>query len=320
MIKKINNILTAQEILDRSFKRAKKKIISDKSALYKKKKTIIAQTESFSTNVISIMENYSKNFPSINNLSVFYQEIIDIKLNVDKLRKSLGAVNWASKTCNNIYSKQSRFLKKSGNLEFLKQKQTEIYGRISSVVNQVENDLEFLIKAQKIINTFPEILDIPTIVIAGSPNVGKSSLLRSLSRSKPQIAQYPFTTKELHVGHFIIENKFSENKIQIIDTPGLLDRPLTQKNEIEKLAIAALTHLADIILFIFDVSESCGYLMEDQNKLYLNIKNIFKESKIIVVETKSDIIKSKSKNIKISNKTGEGIDFLKNQIIMNLFE
>ena len=59
MIEKINNILTAQEILDKSFKRAKKKQINDKNILFKKKKTIIAQTESFSTNVIAILENYT---------------------------------------------------------------------------------------------------------------------------------------------------------------------------------------------------------------------------------------------------------------------
>ena len=68
------------------------------------------------------------------------------------------------------------------------------------------------------------------------------------------------------------------------------------------------------------MSESCCYLIEDQNKIFINIKKIFKESKIIIIETKSDIINSKSKNIKISNKTGEGIDFLKTEIIKNLFD
>jgi nucleolar GTP-binding protein len=314
MIQRINNILTAQEILDKSFKRAKKKQINDKNILFKKKKTIIAQTESFSTNIVAILENYTKNFPSINNLSVFYQELIDIKIDVNKLRKSLGAINWASKTCNNIYRKQSYFLKKSGKIDFLKQKQSEIYGRISSVVNQIESDLDFLINAQKIINKFPEINDISTVVIAGSPNVGKSSLLRSLSKSKPKIAQYPFTTKELYVGHMEKIINFTNEKIQLIDTPGLLDRPISKKNEIEKLAIAALAHLADIILFIFDPSETCGYLLEDQNKLFLYIKKLFVKSKIIKIENKSDVIKTNSKNLKISNKTGEGLETLKNEI------
>ena len=243
MIEKIKNILSSQEILDRSFKKAKKKQINDRNALYKKKKTIIAQTESFSMSVSSILDSYTKNFPSINNLSVFYQELIDIKIDVNKLRKSLGAINWASNTCKKIYAKQSYFLKKSGKIEFLKQKQNEIYGRISSVVNQIEKDLIFLIQAQKIINKFPDIVDIPTVVISGFPNVGKSSLLKSLSKSKPKTAQYPFTTKEVSVGHIEKKQNYINNRIQLIDTPGLLDSSISEKNEIEKQAIAALTHL-----------------------------------------------------------------------------
>ena len=315
MIEKIKNISSAQEILDRSFKKANKKQIKDRNVLYKKKKTIIAQTESFSMSVCSILDSYTINFPSINNLSVFYQELIDIKIDVNKLRKSLGAINWASKTCKKIYAKQSYFLKKSGKIEFLKQKQNEIYGRISSVVNQVEKDLTFLIQAQKIINKFPEIVDIPTVVISGFPNVGKSSLLKSLSKSKPKTAQYPFTTKEVYVGHIEKKQNYINNRIQIIDTPGLLDSSISEKNEIEKQAIAALTHLADLIIYIFDFSETCGYLIEDQKKLFTIIENLFKESKIITVENKADIFKSNSKNLKISNKTGEGIESLKKEIL-----
>jgi nucleolar GTP-binding protein len=314
MIKKIRNILSSQEILDKSFKKAKKKQINDRNALYKKKKTIIAQTESFSMSVCSILDKYIENFPSINNLSIFYQELIDIKLDVNSLRKSLGAINWAKKTCNSIYNKQSYHLKKSKNIIFLKQKQNEIYGRISSVIKQIDKDLNFLIKAQRIINNFPDIKDIPTVVISGFPNVGKSSLLKSLSKSKPRIAQYPFTTKEIYVGHIEKKQNYIKKHIQLIDTPGLLDNLLSEKNEIEKQAIAAITHLADLIIYILDLSETCGYLIKDQKKLFINIKNFFDKSKIITIENKSDLFKSNSKNLKISNKTGEGIELLKKEI------
>jgi nucleolar GTP-binding protein len=314
MIKKIKNILSSQEILDKSFKKAKKKQINDKNALYKKKKTIIAQTESFSMSVYSILDNYIKNFPSLNNLPTFYQELIDIKIDINNLRKSLGAINWAKNTCNLIYKKQNIFLKKSNNINFLKQKQNEIYGRISSVINQIEKDLNFLIQAQKIINNFPEILDIPTVVITGFPNVGKSSLLKSLSKSKPRIAQYPFTTKEIYVGHIEKIQKFIKKRIQLIDTPGLLDNLSIENNEIEKQAIAALTHLSDLIIYIFDLSETCGYFVKDQKKLLKDIKKIFDKSKIIVIENKSDLFKSNSTNLKISNKTGDGIESLKKEI------
>ena len=315
MFRKLPVVQTAEEIIDRALKKTNKVQIVDRNALYRKKKTIIAKTKSFSDTVISTLENYVKNFPSINNLSPFYQELIDIKISVDKLKKALGAIDWARKTSQMIYTKQSRSLKKSGNIDFLIKKQQEIYGRISSVVRQINKELEVLIDAQKILRKFPDIQDVPTIVIAGYPNVGKSSLLRCLSSAKPQIAQYPFTTKEIFVGHINKKEKYVTTKIQIIDTPGLLDRPITMKNDIEKQAIAALTHLADIIIFLIDPTETCGYSLDDQLHLLDQLKNMFVDSSFIIIENKSDVNKSDTKNLKISCETKEGIDSLIQKIL-----
>ena len=315
MFRNIPLVLSADKILNKSFKRANKVQITDRNALYKKKKTIISKTESFSNTVISTLEQYVKNFPSINNLPPFYQELIDIKISVDKLRKALGAVDWARKTCQMIYTKQSRSLKKSSKVDFLTFKQQEIYGRISSVVKQIDSELTVLIEAQKILKKFPDIQDLPTVVIAGYPNVGKSSLLRCLSSAKPQIAQYPFTTKEIYVGHIKKKEKYVTTKIQIIDTPGLLDRPITKKNDIEKQAVAALTHLADIIIFLIDPTETCGYSLDEQMHLLDQLKNMFVDSSFIIVENKSDVNKADSKNLKISCETKEGIDSLIQKVL-----
>ena len=317
MFEKLPIVLSAEQLLERSFKKAKKIQKVDRNALYKKKKTIIARTESFTTNVVSNLEQYVKKFPSIDNLSSFYQEIIDIKIDIDKLKKSLGAADWARKTCQMIYSKQSKSLKKSKNIDFLVQKQQEIYGRISSVVKQINKELLFLAEAQNILKEFPEVHDIPTVVIAGYPNVGKSSLLRCLSAAKPKIAQYPFTTKAIHVGHIEIKDKYITKRVQIIDTPGLLDRPVSKKNEIEKQAIAALKHLADIIVFILDPSETSGYSFSDQKHLLSHTKKMFENSKFLVIENKVDQKRTKSKNLKISCETKEGIDKLLEKIYKN---
>ena len=317
MYDKIPNVLTAQQILDRAFKKTKKIQITDRNALYKKKKTIIARIDSFSTTIVFNLEKYVKKFPSIDNLHPFYQELIDIRIDINILKKSLGAVDWARKTIQSIYSKQSKFLKKSRNLDFLIQKQQEIYGRISSIINQIKKELNFLAEAQKIMNKFPDIQEIPTIVIAGYPNVGKSSILTCLSKAKPKIAVYPFTTKEIHVGHLERTVKNIKERFQIIDTPGLLDRPFSERNIIEKQAISALNTLADIIVFVIDPSETCGYSLEEQKNLFENLKVLFNRSIFIVVENKSDL-KMKSLNyLKISSKTREGIDKLKEKIFTN---
>jgi nucleolar GTP-binding protein len=205
-------------------------------------------------------------------------------------------------------------LKKTKNIDFLKKKQQEIYGRISSVVKQIDKHLIFLAQAQNIIKNFPEIHDVPTVVIAGYPNVGKSSILRCLSSAKPKIAQYPFTTKEIHVGHIERKDKYLTKSFQLIDTPGLLDKPFLKRNVIEKQALSALNNLANIIVFVIDASETCGYLLVDQLHLLSQIKKTFIESDFIIVENKTDLKRTTSKRIKISCKTGEGIDVLIDKI------
>jgi nucleolar GTP-binding protein len=315
MFRNIPPILAAKQLLDRSIRRTKKIQIHDRDKRYEIKKIIISRTETFITDLTSQLESYVKNFPSIDKLPLFYQEIIDIKIDTDKLKNSLGAIDWARKTTLMVYSTQSSSLIKSGNVEFLKQKQKEIYGRVSSIVKQVDKNLVFLSNAQKILRTFPDIEDIPTVVIAGYPNVGKSSLIRQLSAAKPEVAQYPFTTKQIYVGHMEKTVRYEKKQYQIIDTPGLLDRPLSERNNIEKQAIAALRHLADLIVFIFDPSETSGYPMSEQTLMLEDIKKLFCDVPFIIVENKVDVQNTGSANRKISCTTGEGIEELRQEIL-----
>lgn len=64
-------------------------------------------------------------------------------------------------------------------------------------------------------------------------------------------------------------------KWQVIDTPGVLDHPLEERNIIEMQAITALAHLRAAILYFIDVSERCGYSIAQQIKLYDSIKPLF---------------------------------------------
>jgi nucleolar GTP-binding protein len=315
MFRNIPKILNSKQLLDRSIRRTKKTQIHDRDKRYEIKKTIIARTEIFITDLTSELESYVKNFPSIDRLPLFYQEIIDIKIDTNKLKKSLGAIDWAKKTILMVYTTQSSSLIKSGKVDFLKQKQKEIYGRVSSIVKQVDKYLVFLADAQKILRSFPDIEDVPTVVIAGYPNVGKSSLIRLLSTAKPEVAQYPFTTKQIYVGHMEKTVRYEKKKYQIIDTPGLLDRPLEERNPIEKQAIAALRHLADLIVFVFDPSGTCGYPMEKQTLMLQNIKKLFNDVPFIIVENKLDVTDSGSNNWKISCSTGRGIEELRQEIL-----
>ena len=83
---------------------------------------------------------------------------------------------------------------------------------------------------------------------------GSRSFIRRVSSSRAQIASYPFTTKGIIVGHRII----GREKIQFVDTPGILDRPAHERNQIEKQALSAMMNISSVVLFILDPSEHCG--------------------------------------------------------------
>jgi nucleolar GTP-binding protein len=78
-------------------------------------------------------------------------------------------------------------------------------------------------------------------------------------------------------------------EFQLIDTPGLLDRPLEKRNKIERKAIAALRHLANAIIFVVDPTTRCGFELEKQANLFKEIAEEFKETKILIVLNKADI-------------------------------
>jgi ribosome-interacting GTPase 1 len=54
-------------------------------------------------------------------------------------------------------------------------------------------------------------------VILGAPNVGKSQLLCRLTRAAPEVAAYPFTTREPHAGMM----DWHDIRVQLIDTPPI---------------------------------------------------------------------------------------------------
>ena len=157
------------------------------------------------------------------------------------------------------------------------------------------------------------------VLLVGDPNVGKSSLLKKLTGADPEIKSYPFTTKGIMVGYL-------EKRAQILDTPGLLDRPEYLRNKIELRAISAIKNIANIIVFVFDVSE-IAYPKEKQLELFNEINNNF-DVKIFACMNKFDAkkldtLKYLEKNITCpmyhtSTVTGVGIEEFKKVLLDNI--
>lgn len=81
------------------------------------------------------------------------------------------------------------------------------------------------------------------VVLVGSPNAGKSRLLRALSNADPEVAEYPFTTRVPQPGMVEYENV----QIQLVDLP-----PVTP--EFAEGWLYAIIRTADAVLLVVDLS------------------------------------------------------------------
>jgi len=148
-----------------------------------------------------------------------------------------------------------------------------------------DDSLKYLEQVRQHMSRLPSID--PTarsLLLCGHPNVGKSSLMNRLTRADVEVQPYAFTTKALYVGHM----DHGYLRWQVIDTPGVLDRPLEERNTIEMQAITALAHLRACALYLVDVSERCGFTLAQQAELFHSVKPLFANKPVMVVANKTD--------------------------------
>jgi len=269
--------LTTEELIDKAFSRA--------ARAGRAKSGIEAQQSMLqtATNIIADnLENLVNQWPDFGRIHPFYYELADALVSVDELRKSLSELTWASRKCREIRSEYQSRLR--GDVDTARKFRKQAFARLASVVEEVEDDLARLADARNVLRKLPEIdPEEPTIVVAGYPNVGKSTFVNEVTNARNETAKYPFTTKQVHVGH--VEDRYI--RYQLVDTPGLLDRPAEDRNEIESQALSALTHLADVVLVFVDASERCGYPLDAQLALRDEVLETFSVP-VLTVCTKAD--------------------------------
>ncbi|WP_292365727.1 MULTISPECIES: NOG1 family protein [unclassified Methanoculleus] len=293
----IPTVPTADEVLDRSLRRA--------AAKKKLKTNVDSANEEFVRAVAKAIHDKLKSvvssFPSFERLSPFYREATDILVSLDRLKRSLGAVTWAADQVWVIGSGYARNMRSGVDTP---SKRRQAVARIASIVHQVEDDLVYLNEARNILRKLPHVNDDDfTVVVAGFPNVGKSSFIRLVSTAEPEIAAYPFTTKGIIVGHREIGKR---DRIQFIDTPGVLERPADERNPIERQAVSAIINTADVVLFVLDASEHCGYSLDDQTRLLEELCRLV-DVPVVTVVNKADI-RGIEGYPAMSTLTGEGVE------------
>ena len=271
----------AEELIDKAFSRA---------ARAGRAKPNLEAQQSMLTIAVNItsdnLENVVTAWPDFDYIDPFYYELADAIVDVDELRQSLSEVMWASRQIEEIGREYQPKLRKT-DPELARKHRKQAFARIADIMNEIEDDLRAVGDARDALKNLPDIRpDEPAIVIAGYPNVGKSSFVNHVTRASNEIAEYPFTTRGVQIGH--VER--DHIRYQLIDTPGLLDRPEEDRNDIEKQAVGAIEHLADTILFFVDASGDCGYPLDVQLELRDSVVHRFAERDIpvLTVCNKSD--------------------------------
>lgn len=101
---------------------------------------------------------------------------------------------------------------------------------------------------------FIEIKSMANVGLIGFPNAGKSTLLRAVSRARPKVAPYPFTTLKPYIG--MVQYGDLE-QLAIADLPGLIEDSHKNKG----LGFQFLKHMerCAALIFVIDASlEGCG--------------------------------------------------------------
>ncbi len=285
----VKPVQTADQYLDAAFRKAREGRVKKEGRLENlvfEKKQEMLKLDIARNYLADMLNRILEDFPSFNHLPLFYNELVKLTLDYSSLKKSLGAVHWAIGKVSMMHKSYISQMAKCEDIKRFRPLREGFYGRISSVIKQIKAELLYLEKCRHVMKNFPDIKEMPTVCIFGFPNVGKSTLLGKLTTSKPEIAAYAFTTKTLNVGYFISKEKSQEKKVQLIDTPGTLNR-MEKMNNIELQAFLAVKHLANALIYIFDLTEP--YPLKDQEELYHRIKKET-DKPIYIYLSKADVL------------------------------
>lgn len=187
-----------------------------------------------------------------------------------------------------------------------------------------------------------ELKTIADVGLVGFPNAGKSTLLRAISRAKPRVAAYPFTTLRPHIGMVQSleegvgrQSTAGTRTISVADIPGLIEGA----HEDRGLGHDFLRHIERTTFLVYVVDMALGgnrayaSLQVLRNELDLYLPGLSKRASCIVAN-KMDAGDIASRGLAalietlgdshsifpVSAKYGIGVDDLKNHLSTNVLQ
>ncbi|KAK4760356.1 hypothetical protein SAY87_005249 [Trapa incisa] len=233
------------------------------------------------------LRDYTNNFPKKHYLHSYERALVELTIGIGNYEEVLGKVDSLRKKVISVGKEHASFCAKSMSKREAEERLQEGIDKLEEIFSLDGIAVDQLLNIAKNLRAMPVVdLEMPTLCLVGAPNVGKSSLVRILSTGKPEICNYPFTTRGILMGHISL----GYQHYQVTDTPGLLRREDVDRNNLEKLTLAALTHLPTAILYVHDLTGECGTSPSDQYMIYKDIKRRFDDRLWVDVISKSDLM------------------------------
>lgn len=163
------------------------------------------------------------------------------------------------------------------------------------------------------------------VALVGFPNVGKSTLISVISKAKPKIANYPFTTLEPNLGVVSLDDN---TEFVVADIPGLIEGASEGKG----LGHQFLRHVerARVLCLMVDLAPVDGVWPNEQVEILLrelgNYQPDLLERPRIVVGTKADMVQDGDLEVMewegdvMSAITGDGLSTLVGKMAANVHD
>ncbi|XP_019363715.1 PREDICTED: nucleolar GTP-binding protein 1 isoform X2 [Gavialis gangeticus] len=309
--KKITVVPSARDFIDLTLSKTQRKtptVIHKHYQIHRIRQFYMRKVKYTQQNYHDRLTQILTDFPKLDDIHPFYADLMNVLYDKDHYKLALGQINIAKNLIDNVAKDYVRLMKYGDSLYRCKQLKRAALGRMCTIIKRQKQSLEYLEQVRQHLSRLPTIdPNTRTLLLCGYPNVGKSSFINKVTRADVEVQPYAFTTKSLFVGHM----DYKYLRWQVVDTPGILDHPLEERNTIEMQAITALAHLRAAVLYVMDVSEQCGHSLEEQLELFRNIKPLFANKPLIIVANKCDVkriseLPEENKNI-FENLEAEGL-------------
>ncbi|KAF9980736.1 Nucleolar GTP-binding protein 1 [Mortierella antarctica] len=289
--KKITPVPTGTDFLDIILSKTQRKtptVIHANFAISRIRNFYMRKVKFTQENFDERLKGILDEFPKLDDIHPFYADLMNVLYDKDHYKLALGQMNTARHLIDQVGKDYVRLLKFGDSLYRCKQLKKAALGRMATIMRRQKDSLAYLEQVRQHLARLPSIdPNTRTLLVCGYPNVGKSSFMNKITRADVDVQPYAFTTKSLFVGHM----DYKYLRWQVIDTPGILDHPLENRNTIEMQSITALAHLRCAVLYFVDLSERCGYSIKEQIALFHSIKPLFANKPVLLVVNKIDAMK-----------------------------